>query len=77
VTCPSDGSQCGNCTATNCCNELASCFATTSCAQDLGAFVLCVSNGGQPATCFFQNVDDPLAFDAGTCFLQNCAAQCF
>jgi hypothetical protein len=77
VTCPSDGSACGNCVASSCCGEVATCATNFSCAQDLGAFVACASQGTDPLTCFFDNVDDPRAFDAAFCFIQSCAASCF
>jgi hypothetical protein len=77
VACPSDGSACGDCVATECCGQLTSCVTNPACAQDLGAFVFCATGGNDPITCFLENVDDPRAFEAAGCFLQNCASSCF
>jgi len=75
VACPSDGSACGNCIAGSCCGQLLSCLTSPGCIDDIQCFIGCAS-GGSPATCLFQCVDSPQAFQALTCIGINCAGAC-
>jgi hypothetical protein len=74
--CPSDGSECGDCVAGNCCTQLLDCFSSPDCVQDVACFLQCVQGGG-PVQCFFQCVNNPQAFQALGCFATNCAGACF
>jgi hypothetical protein len=76
--CPSDGSECGDCVAQSCCNQLLSCFNSPSCVQDVQCFFQCVGGGGGPAQCFFQCVDSPQAIGVLVCVGSNCGpGTCF
>lgn len=76
--CPSDGTPCGDCLATNCCNQIAACFNTPACTQNIGCFIACVGNGGNPFQCGIQCVNNPQAVQVLLCLANQCGpGTCF
>ena len=69
--CPSDGSECGDCVAQACCDELIGCFGDPDCIDDVTCFVGCLG-GGNPGLCFFQCLDSQAALQVAICLGSNC-----
>jgi hypothetical protein len=78
--CPSDGTPCGECLATSCCNQLSTCLASPNCQVAVACFFNCVANGGGPIQCGFQCqiLQNPQAQQLLGCLVNNCGAgTCF
>jgi hypothetical protein len=70
--CPTDGSTCGNCIASNCCAQAATCLTDPACVGELQCLVKCVLAGGGPIMCFQQCGANPQVLQAALCTQQNC-----
>jgi hypothetical protein len=72
--CPSNGTACGDCIATKCCNQAAACLADPACTAALQCIFACVQMGGQPLQCFQQCGGNTKAIQAGLCAANSCGA---
>jgi hypothetical protein len=70
--CPTDGTACGDCIASNCCAQAAACLNNPACNMGLQCEIECVKNGGAPVTCFQNCGANPQTIQAAICVNNNC-----
>jgi hypothetical protein len=71
-TCPTDGTACGDCIASNCCAQSQACLDDPVCNMELHCELGCVKNGGSLPTCFQMCGGNPQTIQAGICAFNNC-----